>query len=211
MIDNIGGTLDWVSETPNNLGSADGQSGGGGGRPLWQLSTSCLILAIEKGVFSGIWVAAGKLLLTLEVEVVVTQGHGGEDPLDEFTFVLQRQACKGFTLRSPVGREDRGRLAIPLADATVDGVPGIILTLATPSTGTSTAPTKGTSSSSPSSPPTPHVESLQFNTLIGAELLVSLRGESKAGERGLYGGGLSCSVQLLKHDGDCLKDLRMDI
>ena len=71
MIDNIGGTLDWVSETPNNLGSADGQSGGGGGRPLWQLSTSCLILAIEKGVFSGSWVAAGKLLLTLEVEVVV--------------------------------------------------------------------------------------------------------------------------------------------
>ena len=73
-----------MTETPNNLGSADGQSGGGV-LPLWLLITSILSLASRVGVR---WVGASRLLPIILVVVTVAQGHGCEDPLDEILLVL---------------------------------------------------------------------------------------------------------------------------
>ena len=97
LVDNIGGTLARVTETPNNLGSADGQSGGRD-LPLWLLlNTSFLSLVCKVGVKLSRWVGAS-LLLLLPIVVVVAMaahGHGSEDTLNKISLVLERHACKG--------------------------------------------------------------------------------------------------------------------
>ena len=73
-----------MTETPNNLGSADGQSGGGV-LPLWLVDTSILSLAailIRR-------VGASWLLPIIVVVVVVAQGHGGKDSLDKVLFLFK--------------------------------------------------------------------------------------------------------------------------
>ena len=89
-----------MTETPNNLGSADGQSGGRS-LPLWLLvNTSILLLVIEVGVSLSRWVGAS-LLLPLPIVVAVAvaiHGHGGEDPLNKIGFVLKGHTCQGSAI-----------------------------------------------------------------------------------------------------------------
>ena len=93
-----------MTETPNDLGSADGQSGGRD-LPLWLLlNTSILNLVANVGVKLSRWVGARWLLPLpfVSVVAVAVHGYGCKDSLNQISFVLEGQTRQGCALGGPV-------------------------------------------------------------------------------------------------------------